>query len=85
MLFVEGKWFYNHVLNLHRQLGLRLSDINSTNIRAVDHYDKDKNLIQSELKYLSSAQKQAIMARMVSNQMTIIQLVKRGHQKFGGL
>lgn len=55
MLFVEGKWFYNHVLNLHQQSGSRLSDINSTNIRIVDHYDRDKNLIQSELKYLSSA------------------------------
>ena len=84
MLFVEGKWFYNHVLNLNRQ-GQRLSDINSTNIKIIEHYDKDKNLIQSELKYLSAAQKQAILARMVSNQMTIIQLVKRGHQKFGNL
>ena len=55
MLFLEGKWFYNHVLNLHQQSGLRLSDINSTNIKVVEHYDKDKNLIQSELKYLSAA------------------------------
>lgn len=55
MLFVEGKWFYNHVLNIHQQSGLRLSDINSTNIMTVDHYDKDRNLIQSELKYLSAA------------------------------
>ena len=55
MLFVEGKWFYNHVLNLHQQSGLRLSDINSTSIKVVEHFDKDKNLIQSELKYLSAA------------------------------
>ena len=84
MLFVEGKWFYNHVLNLHRQ-GQRLSDINSTTIKTIERFDKDRNPIQSELKYLSAAQKQAILARMVSNQMTIIQLVKRGHQKFGNL
>ena len=84
MIFVEGKWFYNHVLNLNRQ-GQRLSDINSTTIKTIERFDKDRNPIQSELKYLSAAQKQAILARMVSNQMTIIQLVKRGHQKFGNL
>lgn len=55
MLFVEGKWFYNHVLNLHQQSGLRLSDINSTNIKVVEHYDKNRNPVQSELKYLSAA------------------------------
>ena len=55
MLFVEGKWFYNHVLNLHQQSGLRLSDINSTNIKIVEHYDKNRNPTQSELKYLSAA------------------------------
>ena len=48
-LFLEGKWFYNHVLNLH-QNGQKLNSINTTNIKSVDHYDKDKNLIQSELK-----------------------------------
>ena len=84
MLFVEGKWFYNHVLNLNRQ-GQRLSDISSTTIKTIERFDKDRNPIQSELKYLSASQKQAILARMVSNQMTIIQLVKRGHQKFGNL
>ena len=85
MLFVEGKWFYNHVLNLHQQSGLRLSDINSTHVKVVEHYDKNRNSVKSEVKYLSAAQKQAILARMVSNQMTIIQLVKKGHQKFGNL
>ena len=84
MLFVEGKWFYNHVLNLHRQ-GQRLSDISSTTIKTIERFGKDRNPIQSELKYLPASQKQAILARMVSNQMTIIQLVKRGHQKFGNL
>jgi len=32
MLFVEGKWFYNHVLSLHRS-GTKLNKINSTNIK----------------------------------------------------
>ena len=55
MLFVEGKWFYNHVLNINKIDGVRLSDINSTNIKSVKHYDKDKNLIESNLEYLSAA------------------------------
>lgn len=40
-LFVEGKWFYNHVLNIH-QNGKSLRDINSTNIKEVEHFSKDK-------------------------------------------
>lgn len=83
-LFVEGKWFYNHVLNLHND-GQKLNAINTTNIKTVDHYDKDKNLIQSELKVLSGQQKQAILTRMVQNEKTICSLIKKGHQKHGNL
>ena len=79
MLFVEGKRFYNHVLNINKRDGVRLSDINSTNIKSVKHYDKDKNLIESNLDYLSAAQKQGILTRMVSNQMTIVSMVKHGY------
>ena len=32
-LFIEGKWFYNHVLNLH-QNGQKLNSINTTNIKS---------------------------------------------------
>lgn len=83
-LFVEGKWFYNHVLNLHND-GQKLNAINTTNIKTVDHYDKDKNLIQSELKVLSGQQKQAILTRMVQNEKSIWSLVKKGYQKHGNL
>ena len=83
-LFVEGKWFYNHVLNLHNN-GQKLNAINTTNIKIVDHYDKDKNLIQSELKVLSGQQKQAILTRMAQNEKAICSLVKNGYQKHGHL
>ena len=56
MLFVEGKWLYNHVLNLKKS-GIKLRDINTTNIKLVRHYDKDKNLIESNLNYLGSQMK----------------------------
>ena len=85
MLFVEGKWFYNHVINLHQERQIRLLDINTTNIKSVNHFTKDHKLIVSELEYLSAAQKQAILARMVSNQRAIISLVRKGVQKHGNL
>ena len=40
MLFVEGKWFYNHVLNLHHS-GLSLKDINSTKIKEINKFNKN--------------------------------------------
>ena len=42
----EGKWFYNHILNLKRSNGQQLQKINSTKITEVIHFDKDKNKIK---------------------------------------
>ena len=53
MLFVEGKWFYNHVLSVHKS-GELLKDINTSYVKSVSHYDKDKNMVSSELQVLSS-------------------------------
>lgn len=84
MLFVEGKWFYNHVLNLH-QTGITLKDINSTNIKEIEKFNKNKEKEVVRLNYIGSQQKQSIITRMISNQKTIISLVKRGFQKYGNL
>ena len=84
MLFVEGKWFYNHVLNLH-QTGIALKDINSTNIKEIEKFNKNKEKEAVRLNYIGSQQKQSIITRMISNQKTIISLVKRGFQKYGNL
>jgi len=53
MLFVEGKWFYNHVLRMKKN-GMHLKDINTTHIKEVKHFDKDGNEVISHLQYLSS-------------------------------
>lgn len=53
MLFVEGKWFYNHILAMKKN-GIRLKDINTTNIKEVKHFDKDRNEILSKIEHLSS-------------------------------
>ena len=84
MFFVEGKWFYNHVLNLH-QTGILLKDINSTNIKEIEKFNKNKEKEIIKLNYIGSQQKQAIITRMISNQKSIISLVKRGYQKHGNL
>ena len=83
MLFVEGKWFYNYVLKLHKDV--KLNDINTTNIKEVIHLDKDGNELKSKLNVLSSQQKQAIVTRMNQNEKTIATLVKKGKQKHGSL
>ena len=85
MLFVEGKWFYNHVLSMHNDINVQLRNINTTDIKSVNHFTKDHELVTSELEYLSAAQKQAILTRMVSNQQAIVGLVKRGFQTHGNL
>ena len=83
MLFVEGKWFYNHVLAMKKN-GLKLKDINSTNIKEVKHFDKDRNEVISKLSQISSQQKQALIARMIANEKAIASLVKNKYQNYGG-
>lgn len=83
MLFVEGKWFYNHLLNLHKEKELR--EINACQVKEVNHFNKEHQKINSRLEYISAAQKQAIQARMISNEMTIKRLIKNGLQKHGNL
>jgi transposase len=65
--------------------GIKLRDINTTKIKEVKHFNKDKEEQLSSLKYLSSQQKQAIVTRMISNEKTITSLVKNKFQKLGQL
>ena len=83
-LFVEGKWFYNHVLSIHHS-GISLRSINSTMIKEVEHFTKEKEKISSKLEVIGSQMKQALISRMISNEMTIKTLVKKGLQKHGSL
>ena len=84
MLFVEGKRFYNHVLNLH-QNGVSLKDINTTSIKTVECLTKDKQLVTYDLNVIGSQMKQSIVTRMISNEKTIMTLVKKGLQIHGNL
>ena len=53
MLFVEGKWFYNHVLNLHQSQKLRA--LNACAIKDVRRLDKDRKEQTTRLGYISAA------------------------------
>lgn len=85
MLFLEGKRFYNFVLNMKKNNGIKLVDMNTSKIKDVKHFDKDKNEVISPLTVLSSQQKQAIVSRMISNEKTIRSLTRNGFQKSGQL
>lgn len=65
--------------------GIKLRDINTTNIKEVHHFSKDKNEILSRLEVLSSQQKQALVTRMISNEKTIASLMKNKFQNHGQL
>ena len=84
MLFVEGKRFYNHILNIH-QNGINLKDINTTSIKSIDCFTKDKKKVSYKLDVIGSQMKQSIVMRMISNEKTIMTLVKKGLQKHGNL
>lgn len=84
-LFLEGKWFYNHILDFRNKSGVKLKDINTSKIKEVKHLDKDKNELVSPLTCLLSQQKQAIVARMISNEKTIKSLIKNKFQTHGSL
>lgn len=84
LLFIEGKRFYNHVLNLH-QNGVSLKDINTSSIKSVECLTKDKQKLTYKLDVIGSQMKQSIVTRMISNEKTIMSLVKKGLQKHGNL
>ena len=54
MLFLEGKWFYNYILDFRNKSGVKLKDINTNKIKEVKHFDKDKNEFVSPLTCLLS-------------------------------
>ena len=83
-LFVEGKWFYNHVLSLHKE-GKELSKINSADIREVVHFDKNGKKLTDRITVLNAQEKQAIVKRMSANEQTIATLTRRGKQENGEL
>ena len=65
MMFVEGKWLYNAVLN-HYNNGGDLSKYD-TKSNTVMHYDRDNKPVISEMNHISSQMKQSIVAFISQN------------------
>lgn len=74
MLFVEGKWLYNDLINSNN-----IFKVNTTNIKSINHYNKDKQLINSQL-HLGSQLKQSIHNQIKNNIKILSILKKNGHQ-----
>ena len=84
MMFVEGKWFYNHIIsNLHSK-NFSFSTFNPL-MKSVKHFDKNGNEIESVFGYLPSSCKQSLTAQIISSLKTINTLKKRGFQKHGSM
>lgn len=83
MVFVEAKWVYNSILASLKE-GKKLSDINYKDYNKVGHYTKDKELIESEVKYLAASVKQEIIAQF-GNQLKAIKSLNKNSHKTGQL
>lgn len=83
MIFVEGKWIVNDCLswtkenNENKPWNYKIGKI-------IKHLNKDKEVIESELKYISSQMKQSVISEIVSNIRTLSSL-KKNDSKIGAL
>ena len=84
MMFVEGKWFYNHIISKLSDKAFKLSEFNPL-IKTVEHFDKDGNSVTTEFNYLTGSCKQTIAAQIMSSLKTINTLVKRKFQTHGNM
>ena len=76
MMFVEGKWLYNHVLSLSKKTDIFAVDY--TDIPVLRHYDKDKNPIESKPCWLSSQMKQSVVSQFKTNIVNLARAKRRG-------
>lgn len=80
LLFLEAKWFYNHLLSDHTRINRESVKLKSVLVKLPDgSYEERK------LKHLSSQMKQSIIDNMISNFKTLATLKKKGKQNPGAL
>lgn len=80
LLFLEAKWFYNHLLADHRRICRESVKLKSVPVKLPDgSYD------ERELTHISSQMKQSIIDNMVSSFKALAALKKRGVQNPGKL
>ena len=67
MMFVEAKWMYNYILNLSQDNNNDIFKLKYTDLNNITHLDKDKNIVNVSLQYLSSQMKQSVLDGIFSN------------------
>lgn len=67
MMFVEAKWMYNYILNLSQDNNNDIFKLKYTDLNNITHLDKDKNIVNVSLQYLSSQMKQYVLDGIFSN------------------
>lgn len=66
MVFVEAKWLYNHALSLSDN-GTDIFSLKYNSIDTVKHVNRDKDVVEDKLRYLSSQMKQEVLKRIIFN------------------
>lgn len=84
MMFLEGKWLYNMMVDMVYDKGADFKGFNPL-VKQAKHFDKDKNEVISDLDFLPAVCKQSLKDQVWSSLKTIKTLRKRGHQKHGKL
>lgn len=67
MMFVEAKWMYNYILNLSQDSNNDIFKLKYTDLNNITHLDRDKNIVNVSLQYLSSQMKQSVLDGIFSN------------------
>lgn len=83
MIFVEGKWIVNNCISWTKENNEN-KPWNYKIGKFIKHLNKDKEVIESELKYISSQMKQSVISEIVSNIRTLSSL-KKNDSKIGAL
>ena len=78
MMFVEAKWMYNYILNLSQDNNNDIFKLKYTDLNNITHLDKDKNIVNVSLQYLSSQMKQSVLDGIFSNIRGLAKARERG-------
>lgn len=86
MMFVEAKWIYNYLLSLSQQNDDFKFEVKTLykQLNKVQHYNKDKELITSDIIYLKSSIKQQLIQQII-NQLKGLSALKNKRHKIGKL
>ena len=84
MMFVEAKWIYNYLLSKSNEIDIFDIAGNYKSLNKVSHFDKDKNLIESDITHILSSVKQELM-QQIANQIKGLSVLKSKGKNVGKL